>query len=74
MIAFFFTMPMSRMIPIKRDDAELAAADQQGENRPDTGGRERRQNRDRMNVALVEHAEDDVDRDDRGEDQPRLVL
>ena len=67
-------MPISRMIPIKADDAKLGPADQQGENCSDAGGGERRQNRNRMNVALVEHAEDDVDRDDRGENQPRLVF
>ncbi|GCC46876.1 hypothetical protein chiPu_0030707, partial [Chiloscyllium punctatum] len=33
---------------------------------------QRRQDGDRVDVALVEHAEHDVDRDDRGQDQPGL--
>jgi hypothetical protein len=45
----------------------------QREHRADAGGRQRRENRDRMNEALVEHAEHDVHRDDRSEQQQRLV-
>ena len=41
--------------------------------RADAGRRQRRENRDRMNVALVEHAEHDVDGEQRGQDQDRLV-
>ena len=56
-----------------RDDAEVVAGEHQREQRADAGRRQRRQDRDRMDVALVEHAEHDVHRDDRGEDQQQLV-
>ena len=35
----------------------------------DAGRRQRRENRERVDVALVEHAEHDVDGDDRGQDR-----
>ena len=56
-----------------RDDAEVVAGDDQREQRADAGRRQRRQDRDRVDVALVQHAEHDVHRDDRGEDQPAAV-
>ncbi len=40
----------------QRDDAELRPAKKQRENGANAGGRERRENRDRVNVALVQHA------------------
>jgi hypothetical protein len=40
---------------------------------PDTGGRQRRQDRQRMHEALIEHAEDDVDDDQRRCDERRLA-
>ncbi len=51
----------------------MLADDQQGQQRADAGGRQRRQDGDGVDVALVEHAEHDVDRHHRGEDQPRLA-
>ena len=39
----------------------------------DAGRRQRREDRHRVDVALVEHAEDDVDGDERREDEQRLV-
>ena len=38
---------------------------------PTPAGRQRRENRDRVDIALVEHAEHDVDDEDRGGDQER---
>ena len=46
--------------PDQSHHAEFGMKDHQGQNRSDACGRERRQNRERMNVALVEHAQDDV--------------
>ena len=61
MIAFFLTMPISSMMPIKAMTLRSAHADQQGEQRADAGRGQRRQDRDRMDVALVQDAEHDVD-------------
>ncbi len=57
----------------ERDDGEVRPADHQREKRPHRGGGERREDRDRMDVALVQHAEQDVDRDDGRQDQEDLV-
>ena len=55
------------------DHAELGAAEEQGEDGADAGGGQGGEDRDRVDVALVEDAEDDVDGDEGGEDQERLV-
>ena len=73
MIAFFFTMPISRMMPINRHHVQLAVSQQQGEDRAHASRRQGRKNRDGMNVALIEHAEHDVDRDQRGQNQQGLA-
>ena len=52
---------------------ELLVEQDQREERADAGGRQRREDRDRVDEALVEDAEHDVDGDERGEDQERLV-
>ena len=57
----------------QRDDVEVVAGDQQRQDRADAGRGQRREDRDRVDVALVEHAEHDVDRHQRGQDQQRLV-
>ena len=57
----------------QRDHAEFRPANQQRENRADSRRRQRRENRDWMDVALVENAENDIHRDDRRENQQRLV-
>ena len=54
-------------------DAEVVAGDEQREQRADARRRQRREDRHRVDVALVEHAEHDVDGDERGEDEQRLV-
>ena len=73
MIAFFFTMPMSRMMPMSAISERSMPANDQRKQRADARGRQGRENRDRMNVALVKNAEDDVDDDDRGEDEERFA-
>ena len=73
MIAFFLTMPISRMMPMIAMMPRSLPDDHQRQQRADAGRRQRREDRDRMDVALVEHAEHDVHRDDRGEDQQQRV-
>ncbi len=55
------------------DDAEIGVAEQKRQQRADAGGGKRGENRDRVDVAFVEDAEHDVDGDEGGEDQERLV-
>ena len=57
----------------QRDDAELDVEQHQRQHRADPGRRQGRQDRDRVDVALVEHAEHDVDGEQRRADQDRLV-
>src|SRR5258706_7932206 len=57
----------------QRDDAEFRVAEKQRENRPDARRRERGENRDRMNVAFVENAENDVDGNQGSQDQDGLI-
>src|SRR2546421_456641 len=57
----------------ERDDVELRPADDQGEDRSHAGGGQRREDRQRMDVALVQDPEHDVDDHQRGEDEERLV-
>ena len=63
----------------QQDDADQADHRQvlpeqhQRQNGADAGRGQRRENGDRVDVALIEHAEHDVDRDDRGQDQPGLA-
>ena len=47
--------------------------DLEREQRADAGRRQRRENRQRVDEALVEDAEDQVDHDDRRQDQHRHV-
>jgi hypothetical protein len=55
------------------DDAEVAAGEHQRQERAETGRGQGRQDRDRVDEALVEHPQHDVDGDDRGDDQQHLV-
>ena len=73
MMAFFFTMPISRMTPISAIRLNSVLRDQQRQHRADAGRRQRRQDRQRMDVALIENAQHDIDREDRGQDQQRLA-
>ncbi len=51
------------------DDAEVGFGDHQSEQRADARGRQRGKDGDGMDVALVEHAEHDVDGGERGRDE-----
>ncbi len=73
MIAFFFTMPISRMMPISATTERSILNQHQREQRADAGRRQRGQDRERVDEALVQHAEHDVDRDRGGEDEPWLA-
>src|SRR5436190_5142210 len=54
------------------DHRQILPAQHQRQNGADARRRQRRQNGDGVNVTFIEHAEHDVDGDDRGQDQPRL--
>ena len=73
MMAFFFTMPISRMMPIRAMTLKSLPRNQQRQNCAHAGRGQRRENRDRMNVAFVQHAQHDIHRDDRRQNQPGLV-
>ena len=66
-------MPISRMMPIRAMTLNSRPAKDQRQQRADAGGRQGRENRYRMNVTFIEHAQNDVDGDQRGENQKRLV-
>ena len=55
----------------ERDEAELVMEQHQHRDRAHAGRGKRRENRDRMDVALVENAENEIDHDERREDQER---
>ena len=61
MMAFFFTMPMSRMMPMNAITENGVPKMSSARVAPITGGRQRRENGDRMDGVLVENAEHDVD-------------
>ena len=69
MIAFFFTMPISRMMPMRAMSERSMLEDHERQQRADAGGGQGRKNGDRVNVAFVEHAEDDVDDHDGRQDE-----
>ena len=72
MMAFFFTIPMSKNDANQSDDSQIVAGQQQSQNRAHTGGRQRRKDGDGMDVAFIKHAQHDIHRDDRGQNQQRL--
>ena len=53
------------------DQAEVETERHQDRERADAGRRQRRENGERMDVAFVENAEDQVDHDQRRQDQQR---
>jgi hypothetical protein len=57
----------------QRDQAEIKAERHQCHERAETRRRQGRQDRQRMNVALIEHAQDDADDDDRRRDEIKLA-
>ena len=73
MMPFFFTMPISRMMPMMATTLKILAKENQRQERAHAGGRQRGENRDRVDEALVQHAQHDVDGDQRSQDQQRFV-
>ena len=73
MMAFFLHDADEQDDADERDDAEVHVEEHEREHGADAGGGQRGENGDGMDVALVEHAEHDVDGDERGEDEERLV-
>ena len=74
MMPFFLTMPISRMMPISADHRQVEVEQHQHQQCPDARRGQRREDRERVDVALVEHAEDDVDDQQRRQDQKRRGL
>ncbi len=74
MIAFFCTMPMSRTMPIRAISERSLPVSINASNAPTPGRGQAGENRDRVDIALIKHAQDDVDDDDGGQDEKRLAL
>lgn len=55
------------------DDGKVEPAELEREQRSDAGRQQGRQNRQRMDEALIQHAENDVDDDQRRRDEQRLA-
>ena len=72
MIAFFFTMPISKMMPIIAIIVRSVCVDRQRQERAHACRRKRGKNRDGMNVAFVENPQHQINRDQRGCDQHRF--
>ena len=68
MIAFFLMMPISMIKPDKTVDIELHVKDGQRQQAAEGGGGQSRQNRDGVDEAFVEDAENQVNHED-GHDQ-----
>ena len=73
MMAFFLHDADEQDDADQRDDAELGVRDHQRQKRAHAGRGQRGDDGDGVDVALVEHAQHDVDGDQRGQDQERLV-
>ena len=69
MIAFFFTMPISMMMPTNAYMLRSLPNSEQRDQRAETGGRQAGQDRQRMDEALVQDAEHEVDHEDREHEQ-----
>jgi hypothetical protein len=57
----------------ERYHGEIVAGKLQSQNRAYAGGRQRGENRDGMNVALIQYSQNDINRDNGGENQERLT-
>ena len=71
MMPFFFTMPIKQDRADEGDEAEFVAEQHEGCERAKTRRRQRRQDGQRVDEALIEHAEDQIDADERGENEQR---
>ena len=74
MMAFFCTMPISRMMPISATSDRFTPQIISASSAPTPAEGRLDRMVMRMDVALVEHAQDDVDDDDGRQDQERLAL
>src|SRR5882757_3994399 len=74
MMPFFLTIPINGMMPISANDGKIKVKGEQHQQRADTRRGQRGQDRQRVNVTLVEHAQDDVDGDQSCQNQVRLAL
>ena len=74
MMAFFFTIPISRMMPINAMTLNSIRRAMRGQQGAYAGGRQGREDRQWMNVALVQNTEHDIDRDQGGQDQQRFMF
>ena len=73
MMAFFCTIPINRMMPISAMMLKSVCEQHQCEQRADASRGKRGKNRQRMNVAFVQHSQHDIDSDQRRQNQQRLV-
>ena len=71
MMAFFFTMPIKSRTPMAAMIVNWVSKSHNAKRRADAGREQRREDGERMNQALVENAEHDVDRDQRRAEQKR---
>ena len=72
-MAFFFTIPISRMMPISAITLRSVRQSSSASTAPTPGRRNGRENRDGMDQALIQHPQHDIDGDQGGNDQDRFV-
>src|SRR4029450_4221545 len=73
MIAFFFTMPTRGRMPIRAMTGRSLRHARTASDTPHPARGQVGQDGERVDVALVEHPEDDVYREERRRDQPGLA-
>jgi len=73
MMAFFLTMPMSRMMPISAMTERSVRVTMSARMAPTPAEGQRGEDGDGVDVALIQNAEDDVDGDESGESEQRFV-
>ena len=74
MMAFFFTMPMSRTMPIRAMKENSIPNNRSASNAPMPAEGSVDEDGKGMDEAFVENAENDIDRNDCGQDQKRLAF
>ena len=74
MMAFFFTMPISSMMPMIEITLRSILKSISASMAPDAGRGQRGDDGERMHQALVENSEHNVDRQQRGGDQDRFCV
>ncbi len=73
MMAFFFDDADQQNDADEGNDAEFRFAKQKREDGADTGRRKRGKNGDGMDVTFVQNTKDDINGDERGENEQRLI-